>query len=56
MFELIIIVMLQGNVQVASFKVEACPLVSEIESLKEEFKVNEIVYVSCNYKNKKVSF
>ena len=56
MFELIIIVMLQGNVQVASFKVEACPLVSEIEGLKEEFKINEIVYVSCNYQNKKVSF
>jgi len=56
MFELIIIVILNKNIQVASFEVEACPLVSEIESLKEEFKVNEIVYVSCDYKNKKVSF
>jgi peroxiredoxin family protein len=56
MFELVIIVMLQGDVQVASFKLEACPLVSEIEGLKEEFKINEIVYVSCNYQNKKVSF
>jgi len=56
MFELLIIVMLKKDIQVVSFEVEVCPLVSEIENLKEEFKVNEIVDVSCEYKNKKISF
>ena len=52
MFEMLVFLILNNEINVKNFTVDVCPLLSEVESLKVKYKVSGEVYVSCDHKYK----